>query len=150
MRTRASTLRYVWAGLGLLFVGLGALGMVLPLLPTTPLLLLALWSFSRSSPRLEHWLYTHRRFGPPLQRWRQHRVVPRSVKFTAYVSMALSLSLMVLKGAPWPVMLVSALVMAYGVWFLAHCPPQAPPEARGLEAPSPAEPPEARAAGSPR
>lgn len=126
MRARPSTIRYVWAALGLSFVGLGTLGMVLPLLPTTPFLVLALWCFSRSSPRLERWLYTHQRFGPPLQRWRQHRVVPLPVKLTAYGSMALSLSLMAFKRTPWPVMLVSALVMAYGVWFLARCPSRAP------------------------
>ena len=137
MHARPATIRYLWAGLGLLFVGLGTLGMVLPLLPTTPFLVLALWCFSRSSPRLEHWLYTHRRFGPPLQRWRQHRVVPLPVKLTAYTSMGVSLSFMTFKGTPWPLMLVSAVVMAYGVWFLARCPTRAPDPGPQEEASSP-------------
>lgn len=141
MHPRPATIRYVWAGLGLLFVGLGTLGMVLPLLPTTPFLVLALWCFSRSSPRLEHWLFTHRRFGPPLQRWRHHRVVPLPVKLTAYTSMAGSLSLMALKGTPWPLMLVSALVMAYGVWFLARCPSHAPGSDPGVKETAPDAPP---------
>jgi len=57
-------MQYVWAGLGLICVALAAIGVVLPLLPTVPFLLLAAFFFARSSSRLHHWLLNHPTFGP--------------------------------------------------------------------------------------
>jgi ABC-2 type transport system ATP-binding protein len=75
--------RVVYIGLGLGFVGLAVVGVVLPLLPTTPFLLLASYFFVRSSPRLNEWLLRSRVFGPFLRDWHQHRGVRRGVKVTA-------------------------------------------------------------------
>ena len=71
---------------GLLFVGLAVLGMFLPVLPTTPLLLLALACFARSSERLHGWLLSHRVFGPFLKHWQETRSMPRRAKIGAVVS----------------------------------------------------------------
>jgi uncharacterized membrane protein YbaN (DUF454 family) len=71
---------------GLLFVGLGVLGIFLPVLPTTPLLLLALACFARSSERLHGWLLSHRAFGPLLKHWHETRSMPRSAKIAAVAS----------------------------------------------------------------
>ena len=67
--------RYVLVGAGLFFFGLGSVGVLLPVLPTTPFIILALWCFAGSSKRLHDWLYNHRLFGPALQRWRENRVI---------------------------------------------------------------------------
>src|SRR5690606_41134853 len=64
-------------------VGLALAGTVLPLLPTTPFLLVAAWAFARSSPRLDAWLHAHPRLGPPLAAWQARRAIPRSEEHTS-------------------------------------------------------------------
>ncbi len=82
--------RVVYKPLGLLCVGLGALGLVLPVLPTTPFLLLAAWFFARSSEKWHQWLLANETFGPVLQRWEEHRCITRRTKTFAIVSMLLA------------------------------------------------------------
>ena len=66
--------------LGWICVMLATLGVVLPLLPTTPFLLLAAWCFARSSPRFHHWLLHRSWFGSYLRHWQQHRALPKGAK----------------------------------------------------------------------
>jgi len=108
--------------LGLVCVGLGVLGAFLPVLPTTPFLLVSLWAFSTTSRRLETWLLTHKRFGPRLVAWRTERVVPLPVKLTAWGSMIASLTFLIVAGASWIAIAGSASVMAIGAIYVARCP----------------------------
>lgn len=73
-------------------VGIGVVGLFVPGLPTTGFLLMALWAFSKSSPRFHDWLYNHPRLGPPLRDWREHGVIPPRAKLLAVSMMALSLA----------------------------------------------------------
>jgi uncharacterized membrane protein YbaN (DUF454 family) len=84
-------LRPVLIVFGWLNVCLGFLGVILPGLPTTPFLLVALWAFARSSKRFHDWLYNHHRLGPGLRAWRDHRVVPVRAKALALATMTASL-----------------------------------------------------------
>jgi hypothetical protein len=81
--------RVAWGVAGLATLATGVVGIFVPLLPTTPLVLLAAFCFSRGSPRLERWLLEHRRFGPMIIGWRTHRAIPLRAKQTAWVMMAL-------------------------------------------------------------
>ena len=65
---------------GLVAVGLGLAGMFMPLLPTTPFLLLAAALFFRSSPRLYAWLLGHRTLGPYIRNFREHKAIPLHAK----------------------------------------------------------------------
>ena len=74
---------------GFLLVGLAALGVVIPLLPTTPFLLLAAGCFAQSSERCHRWLLNHRIFGPVIQSWHENRCIPRRAKTFAIISILL-------------------------------------------------------------
>jgi hypothetical protein len=120
-------MRLVLLLLGWIFFGLGALGVALPLLPTTPFMLLALWAFSQSSRRFRSWLYHHPFFGPRLQQWHRHRVIPRPVKLTAFAMMAGSLLIMwFVSHVPLPLFLVAVAVMGVGVGFIIRFPSRPP------------------------
>ncbi|WP_274584341.1 YbaN family protein [Neisseria leonii] len=79
---------------GALALALGIIGIYLPLLPTTPLVLLAALCWARASPRLHRFLLQHRRFGPILHNWESRRAVPRRAKYLAYIMMTFSCALL--------------------------------------------------------
>ena len=85
---KAGPLRPLYLILGLASTALGIAGAFLPLVPTTPLLILATWFFARSSPRLERWLVEHKRFGPLLRAWREEGAIPRRAKILACCGIA--------------------------------------------------------------
>ena len=116
------TARIAYLVTGLVFVALGVIGAVLPVVPTTPFLLVSLWAFSKSSARLERWLLEHPRFGPRLVAWRTERVIPLPVKLTAWGSMIASLTIMTLTGVPLAGILGAASVMAIGAIYIATKP----------------------------
>ena len=63
-----------------LCVGLAFVGTFVPGIPTTIFLIVALWAFAKSSKKFHSWLLNHKRFGPILQNWESHKVVPRKAK----------------------------------------------------------------------
>jgi len=83
--------RYVLIGIGVLSLALGLIGIVVPLLPTTPFLLLSAICFTNSSPRLHAWLVDHPRLGPPIRAWQQHHAISRPAKVMGSISMGIVL-----------------------------------------------------------
>lgn len=76
--------------IGVLFVGLAVLGVVLPIFPTTPFLLVAAACFAKSSPRMQKWLLANKTFGPLIHDWQTHRSIPRKAKRIALLTIVLS------------------------------------------------------------
>lgn len=79
-----------FAALGTLFLLLGIAGVFLPLLPTTPFLLLATACYARSSRRFYNWLMNHHTFGPLIIEWRTYRSIPKRIKLVAIATMILT------------------------------------------------------------
>ena len=82
--------KWIYGTLGGLFFALGVAGAFLPVLPTTPFMLLALWAFSHSSERLHGYLWNHPRFGASVRAWKQHGAVSAKAKASAIIVMTLS------------------------------------------------------------
>jgi len=120
-------MRHLYLLLGWICFALGAIGVVVPGLPTTPFMLLALWAFSNSSQRFHDWLYGHPVFGPPLQHWRSHRVIPGKAKLLALLTMGISLAYLVLYSSiePW-LQVLAALLMLSGAVFILSQPSRLP------------------------
>ena len=81
------TARWGLLAFGWFNVGLGMIGVVVPGMPTTIFLIIAVWAFSKCSIRFQRWLWEHPQFGPPIQAWHQHRVIPIKGKILAAVMM---------------------------------------------------------------
>lgn len=83
-------MRVLWLLLGHVFVGVGFIGAFLPVLPTTPFMILAAWAYSKGSKRFEAWLLNHATFGPPIRTWREHGVISPRAKTISVFMMAIS------------------------------------------------------------
>ena len=118
-RARAWWRTLGWRVLALGFLALGVLGAVLPVLPTTPFLLVSAWAASRGWPAFERWLLAHPLLGPPVRRWREHGAVPRRVKWVATAMMVVSgAGLQFVPGlALWVRLAVPATMAVVAVWL---------------------------------
>ncbi len=108
----------------MLFVALGAVGAVLPVLPTTPFLIVAAWAAGKSSPELRRRLREHSTYGPALVAWQDHRVISRRAKLMSLSLMALSWVIVWLTVTTWWVPLLVAVTLASVGLYLATRPEQ--------------------------
>lgn len=102
---------------GLISLGLGSIGVILPLLPTVPFMILAAFCFANSSPRLEAWLVEHPIFGVHISNWRHRRAITRRGKWAATVAFAIScvIALLFVK-LPWNLIPIAAALIS-GSWI---------------------------------
>lgn len=98
---KSLVVRWVFALLGTLFMILGVAGIFLPVLPTTPFLLLAAACYARASSRIYHWLLNHGVLGPIILEWRRHRSMPYRAKRVALALIALSFTVSIVFFVPY-------------------------------------------------
>ena len=111
-------MQYLWASLGLICVALATIGVVLPLLPTVPFLLLAAFFFARSSERLHNWLMSHQLFGPMIEDWNRSGAIRPAAKKAATVSVAAVFLLSLVFSAPSHVLAIQAVVLSAVLIFI--------------------------------
>lgn len=113
-------MRHVWLAIGLLSVGLGAIGILLPLLPTVPFMILAAFCFARANPAWEARLLTHPLFGRHIRAWRERGAISAAGKAAATLALAGSAAagLYLLDG--WTQWLPLGVAMASGAFILTR------------------------------
>ena len=122
MVTQTKQVIYLCAGWMSLLLGL--IGIPLPLLPTTPFLLLAAFCFARGSKRWHDWLMNHPTFGPPIHVWQEHRAISRPAKWMGTVSMIGLLGISALIGVPmWALAAQAAVLVAVATFLWSHAEP---------------------------
>jgi uncharacterized membrane protein YbaN (DUF454 family) len=104
-------MRIVWFISGCVSLALGTIGIVLPLLPTVPFLLLAALCFAKSSDRTHQWLINHRIFGPPIQDWQQSGTIRRPAKILATLSILAAFIISLFLGIAWWALSLQAIVL---------------------------------------
>ena len=114
--------RLFWLTIGLVSLALAAVGVLLPLLPTTPFVILAAFCFMKSSQRLHDWLVNHRVFGPMIVDWREYGAISRPAKRIAIASMGAVFVLSLALQAPLWVLAVQAPVLALCIWYVGSRP----------------------------
>jgi uncharacterized protein len=120
-------LRLFYLAFGWLCVGLGVIGIIMPILPTTPFLILAVWAFSRSSPELAAKLRNHHLAGPYIRAWQDHGVIPTKAKTLALVMMTV-MAVYVVGSAEvpvWAAVAMCALLAGVGIYIVTR--PSTPP-----------------------
>jgi|EndMetStandDraft_9_1072997.scaffolds.fasta_scaffold38388_1 uncharacterized membrane protein YbaN (DUF454 family) len=110
--------RYFWLMLGFAATGCGIIGAVLPLIPTTPFLLVAAYAFAKSSPRFHGWLINHRRFGPLILNWQRNGSIDPTSKRLALLMMGAALLSSWLLGLSAGILAVQAMVLACSALFI--------------------------------
>jgi len=116
MLTRAA--RFTWLIVGFVALALGALGIVLPLVPTTPFVLVAAFAFAQSSEKLHQWLLDHNVFGPLIDNWRRHGAISRRAKVISVVSMVAVLAISVAMALPMVVIVTQLVVLGAAALFI--------------------------------
>lgn len=108
---------YLWAGL--LALSVGTAGIVLPLLPTVPFMILAAFCFARSSPKLEARLLNHPKFGTHLVAWREKGAISRRGKWSATVAFGVSIAIgFATLASPWSLVPAGVAVLCLSwIWL---------------------------------
>ncbi|MEL7786766.1 YbaN family protein [Citromicrobium bathyomarinum] len=114
---RLTLKRHLYRLLGFMAVALGAVGAALPIMPTVPFLLLAVFFFARSSPELERKILDHPQWGWQVRDWRERRAINRRAKVMAIGAMATGAVVTYFTlGHPWYWVSVAILVIC-GAWI---------------------------------
>ena len=113
--------RFIWLLVGVAALAIGAVGVLLPLLPTTPFLLVAAFAFARSSERMNSWLREHEVFGPLINNWHRDGSIDHNAKRMAIIVIATTPVVTWLLGVPsWVVAFQIVVLSAAAIFILTR------------------------------
>jgi uncharacterized membrane protein YbaN (DUF454 family) len=108
----------LWVAAGTLAIGVGTVGAALPVLPTTPFVILGAFCFARGSPRLALALERHSVFGPMIGDWRAHRIIAPRYKVVAHLMMGAALLMSLLAGVSATVLTIQTICLAFASAYI--------------------------------
>ncbi len=111
-------MRLIWVTLGLLSLGLGIIGIAVPLLPTVPFVLLAAFCFARSSEHLHNWILTHPRFGQVIEDWNQNGAISPRIKRISTLSILAVFGISLVMGLRPVILIVQAITLGCVTVFI--------------------------------
>jgi len=111
-------MRIFWAVTGGLSLTLGIIGIILPLLPTVPFILLAAYCFARSFNPFHNWLLAHRHFGPMILDWRTSGAIRKRGKIAATVSIVAVFTFSLVLSLPLKLLLIQAVTLGGVLLFI--------------------------------
>ena len=111
-------MKLIWAMLGLLAMALAIIGVMLPLMPTVPFLLLAAFCFARSSQKLHRWLISHKNFGPTIIAWNTSGAIGQTAKRYATLSILAVFSLSLFIGLNLGILILQGFVLSCVLGFI--------------------------------
>lgn len=117
--------RTLWLTFGYVALALAGLGVPLPILPTTPFVILAAFCFGKSSPRLQQWLEKNRTFGPIITDWKANGVIAPRYKLISSVMMGAVFCASLISGVSTTVLAVQAIAILAGCTFVLSRPSRA-------------------------
>jgi len=120
--SEGNPMRLLILGCAWLMVAIGIIGVFLPVLPTTPFMILAAALFARSSPRFEQWLIDHPRYGQPLIDWRREGAIAQRAKIASVSLMTLSYGIVLFFGPPqlWLKLAIGVILLVCAVFVVTR------------------------------
>lgn len=116
-----SLIKGIWFCLGMLCLGIAYLGTIVPGLPWTTPAFLAMLCFAKSSDRWHNWLLNHKLFGPFLREWQEKKVYPTKIKWIMFISMVISLGILIVTTQNWKLCIGVGLFMAFWmIWAIRY------------------------------
>ncbi|WP_037586176.1 YbaN family protein [Stenoxybacter acetivorans] len=120
---KSKTYRIILWLSGSLSLLLGIIGIVVPLLPTTPFILLTAACWAKASPRFHQWLCQHALFGSIITQWEERRAIPRRAKYVSAAAMSISIPVLWIRLPQYPwIILIAVLICAVGLRWLWRLP----------------------------